>query len=144
MGFCLLQWVFLAAVRMSFSGLNISVRLRETRMVYPNPQYWESKTSQLTQPRALGPAFKMQTSFAPFLCCQDSTDQLSMKAFGRLKAGHQCEDFIPRVLPEQWWEDGHLSAPIFPGRMTQQQQTSIKPGSTLFPGPGTITPRQLC
>lgn len=69
MGFCLLQWVFLAAIRTSFSGLNISVHLRETQMVYPNPRFWESKTLQLTQPRALGRAFKMQTSFAPLLCC---------------------------------------------------------------------------
>lgn len=164
MGFCLLQWVFLAAIRTSFSGLNISVHLRETQMVYPNPRFWESKTLQLTQPRALGRAFKMQTSFAPLLCCQDSTNQLSMKAYGRLNAGYKCHDFIPRVLPEWWQEDGHwcwklqwrpvailqprpettLSVLLFPGRMTQQQQAFIKPGSKLFSGPGTITPRQLC
>ena len=158
--------VLLIAMGLPGSNQNVFLRtehLRETRMVYPNPRCWESKTLQLTQPRALEPVLKMQTSFAPFLCCQDSTDQLSMKAFGRLSAGHQCQDFIPRVLPERWWEDEHwcwkfrwrpvailqhwpemsLSALLFPGRMTQQQQTFIKSGSRLFPGPGTITPRQF-
>lgn len=167
MGFCLLQWVFLAAIRTSFSGLNISVHLRETQMVYPNPRFWESKTLQLTQPRALGRAFKMQTSFAPLLCCLPhyfvaKTPLISYpwKHMGDLMQGTS----VTISFPEWWQEDGHwcwklqwrpvailqprpettLSVLLFPGRMTQQQQAFIKPGSTLFPGPGTITPRQLC
>ena len=63
--------VLLIAMGLPGSNQNVFLRtehLRETRMVYPNPRCWESKTLQLTQPRALEPVLKMQTSFAPFLC----------------------------------------------------------------------------
>lgn len=76
--FCLLEWVFLAAIRMTFLEFNRSVPLNETWMVDLNPGFYfffffmilqiqasESQEMQLTKPRALEPAFKLESSFAP-------------------------------------------------------------------------------
>lgn len=66
----------MAAIRMTFLEFNRSVHLNETWMVDLNPGFFfffmilqiqasESQEMQLTKPRALETAFKLESSFAP-------------------------------------------------------------------------------